>query len=302
MLLFCRTPLQGVLNVLEGCVGEIEIKVGITEESLSNPSSLDVKANSTSCNDPVPANFSSHKTMEDLEKCHINECNQGDGDLTCKTNIVNSNHTFLDREQKLFKSSEIYGHNSREEEKMKHIDINTMNNELRSTRLYDQAADRTFVSNKFVSSSLYKKANKGGEKIEDQMEEEFPLEQKLTKSDAPKVHYQAAGKFASQKYITSHKNKLVDRGEQDKVECPVEVQEEPSTDPETPASNENFVPYIDLKGVSDIAKLPSGVDPLNREASLSDKEFFEVFEMDKDSFYKLPSWKRLNKKKAMLLF
>lgn len=63
-----------------------------------------------------------------------------------------------------------------------------------------------------------------------------------------------------------------------------------------------IVPYDELKNVSDISNLPPGVDPLNREASLSDEEFCEVFEMEKQAFYNLPSWKRTAHKKAKSLF
>ena len=63
-----------------------------------------------------------------------------------------------------------------------------------------------------------------------------------------------------------------------------------------------IVSYAEMKGISNISDLPSGVDPLNREASLSDDEFYLVFDMDKQSFYKLPTWKRTNLKKAKLLF
>lgn len=62
------------------------------------------------------------------------------------------------------------------------------------------------------------------------------------------------------------------------------------------------VSYEVLKGISEASKLPPGVDPLNREQSLSDDEFFVVFGMDKDSFYSLPGWKRTKLKKDAGLF
>ncbi len=62
-----------------------------------------------------------------------------------------------------------------------------------------------------------------------------------------------------------------------------------------------YVPYEELKGIS-TESLPPSVDPLNREKSLSDVEFCEVFGMDKKSFYKLPPWKQTNQKKAKWLF
>ena len=67
-------------------------------------------------------------------------------------------------------------------------------------------------------------------------------------------------------------------------------------------SKSTFVPYSELKGISDITLLPSGVDPLHRETSLSNEEFYQVFGMDKVAFSKLPTWKRVNKKKDKLLF
>lgn len=45
-----------------------------------------------------------------------------------------------------------------------------------------------------------------------------------------------------------------------------------------------------------------GVDPLNREQSLSEEEFVAVFGMDKTSFQRLPAWKRTSLKKEHGLF
>mmetsp|Transcript_9222 Transcript_9222/g.10698 ORF Transcript_9222/g.10698 Transcript_9222/m.10698 type:complete len:203 (+) Transcript_9222:88-696(+) len=79
-------------------------------------------------------------------------------------------------------------------------------------------------------------------------------------------------------------------------------------DKSSPAENECYepmvpcVPYSDLKKVNDAAQLPQGVDPLNKEASLSDEEFIDVFGMDKQTFYNLPMWKRTSQKKSKLLF
>lgn len=74
-----------------------------------------------------------------------------------------------------------------------------------------------------------------------------------------------------------------------------------TTEP-NPTNHHVHVAYAEIKGISNISDLPSGVDPLNREASLSDEEFYLVFDIDKESFYKLPAWKRTNIKKAKLLF
>jgi len=45
-----------------------------------------------------------------------------------------------------------------------------------------------------------------------------------------------------------------------------------------------------------------GVEPAERETYLSPEDFQEVFKMDKESFAKLPKWKRDNLKKRALLF
>ena len=62
------------------------------------------------------------------------------------------------------------------------------------------------------------------------------------------------------------------------------------------------VPYSLLKGITDISLLPEGVDPLKREMSLSEQEFQGIFGTDKESFSKLPMWKKTNQKKKALLF
>lgn len=67
-------------------------------------------------------------------------------------------------------------------------------------------------------------------------------------------------------------------------------------------SPEKFVRYDDIRDVRDPAMLPLGVDPLNREMSLSDSEFTEVFGIDKHTFMELPEWKRMRKKQETLLF
>jgi len=48
--------------------------------------------------------------------------------------------------------------------------------------------------------------------------------------------------------------------------------------------------------------LKLGVEPAERETYLSPEDFQEVFKMDKESFAKLPKWKRDNLKKRALLF
>lgn len=82
-----------------------------------------------------------------------------------------------------------------------------------------------------------------------------------------------------------------------------------ASSPEDNEANQNeensgpvTVSYEILKGVVDASKLPKGVDPLNREQSLSDEEFVAVFGMDKDAFSQLPAWKRTKLKKDLGLF
>jgi hypothetical protein len=60
--------------------------------------------------------------------------------------------------------------------------------------------------------------------------------------------------------------------------------------------------YSDLRGIVDASNLPQGVDPLNREQSLSDEEFAAVFGMEKEAFHRLPAWKRTRLKKQFGLF
>lgn len=60
--------------------------------------------------------------------------------------------------------------------------------------------------------------------------------------------------------------------------------------------------YSILKDISDPSELPPGVDVSNKEKSLSDGEFVQVFGMTKTEFQSLPAWKRKNNKKAKGLF
>ncbi|XP_078280646.1 supervillin-like [Rhinoraja longicauda] len=48
--------------------------------------------------------------------------------------------------------------------------------------------------------------------------------------------------------------------------------------------------------------LPEGVDPQRLETYLSDEDFQKVVQMPREEFYKLPSWKQVNWKKAKGLF
>lgn len=63
-----------------------------------------------------------------------------------------------------------------------------------------------------------------------------------------------------------------------------------------------IVSYSRLRGIVDASNLPQGVDPLNREQSLSDEEFVAVFAMEKEAFHRLPAWKRTSLKKQYGLF
>lgn len=48
--------------------------------------------------------------------------------------------------------------------------------------------------------------------------------------------------------------------------------------------------------------LPEGVDPQRLETYLSDEDFQKLVQMPREEFYKLPSWKQVNWKKAKGLF
>ncbi|RUS77684.1 hypothetical protein EGW08_014549 [Elysia chlorotica] len=48
--------------------------------------------------------------------------------------------------------------------------------------------------------------------------------------------------------------------------------------------------------------LPEGVDPLKLEAYLSDAEFQDILEMDREEFYQLPAWKQKVEKQRVGLF
>mmetsp|Transcript_42135 Transcript_42135/g.63633 ORF Transcript_42135/g.63633 Transcript_42135/m.63633 type:complete len:395 (-) Transcript_42135:286-1470(-) len=63
-----------------------------------------------------------------------------------------------------------------------------------------------------------------------------------------------------------------------------------------------IVPYAFIKGIRDPAELPPGVDPDAREMSLSDKEFMEVFGMDKFKWDGLATWKKKGMRREKDLF
>lgn len=52
----------------------------------------------------------------------------------------------------------------------------------------------------------------------------------------------------------------------------------------------------------DPEKLPSEVDPVNKEAYLHDSEFERVFNMQRSAYEALPVWKRQELKKKVGLF
>lgn len=76
---------------------------------------------------------------------------------------------------------------------------------------------------------------------------------------------------------------------------PPEVEEEPK---EAPPATGGPYPLKVLTG----KLLPEDVDPSKREEYLSDDEFKEHFQMDKQEFASSPQWKRRNKKKQLGLF
>lgn len=59
---------------------------------------------------------------------------------------------------------------------------------------------------------------------------------------------------------------------------------------------------LQILKVKDAEKLPPEVDPKNKEDFLSEADFKAVFGMDRDTYDKLPQWKRINLKKKAGLF
>jgi len=80
------------------------------------------------------------------------------------------------------------------------------------------------------------------------------------------------------------------------------VIDEPEISSESQPQDPAYVNYSIIKGVSNPADLPKGVDPLNKEQSLTREEFEEVFGLSKTEFTALPEWKRKSLKKAKQLF
>lgn len=62
-----------------------------------------------------------------------------------------------------------------------------------------------------------------------------------------------------------------------------------------------ILPYERLKDIPG-SQLPPSVDPANREKSLSDEDFQEVFGMTKEAFQALAGWKQAGLKKKVGLF
>ena len=61
-----------------------------------------------------------------------------------------------------------------------------------------------------------------------------------------------------------------------------------------------FISYEKLKTLSDTTSI--GIDPTKKELALSDEEFHQVFQMTKESFLSLPTWKKNRLKKEAMLF
>ncbi|XP_065882928.1 actin-binding LIM protein 1-like isoform X2 [Dysidea avara] len=76
-----------------------------------------------------------------------------------------------------------------------------------------------------------------------------------------------------------------------------------STEPVT-ATSDNVVMMYPLKELQLIGKmkLPADVDRTKLERHLSDEEFYQVFNMAKEGFYKLAKWKQISLKKNAYLF
>lgn len=61
-----------------------------------------------------------------------------------------------------------------------------------------------------------------------------------------------------------------------------------------------IIPYETLKNIADSTSL--GIDPKCKELALCDEEFQNIFQMSKESFASLASWKKTQLKKAASLF
>ena len=115
---------------------------------------------------------------------------------------------------------------------------------------------------------------------------------------APKGASKNGGGKTTKKNLRSQDNEAA--AKQASLEVVSQVKPtQPTTEMESPG---DFISYSMLKDIHDPAALPPSVDPLNREQSLSDDDFFQVFGMTKTTFLGLPAWKRNREKKVKGLF
>mmetsp|Transcript_30473 Transcript_30473/g.45074 ORF Transcript_30473/g.45074 Transcript_30473/m.45074 type:complete len:165 (+) Transcript_30473:474-968(+) len=84
---------------------------------------------------------------------------------------------------------------------------------------------------------------------------------------------------------------------------PLSTTKSPAPQAAVPISQDTeYIPYSILRNINDVSELPPTVDPLNREQSLSNEEFEQVFGLTKTDFQTLAAWKRIKLKKRYQLF
>lgn len=224
---------------MEGCVTEIDIKPGMTEDDIANSNSFQVDSPSTSFDaspkekaKTVTINNTSNYQDQTPAATISDDNNEVD---SCPKKRTSSNNFYLKSDQKSTTPTSTSVYDPTQLRKMKSIDINAFN-------CHDNMSSPNSMNTKSYD---------------------------MTRASSNNDHNVIDGRTIDTSNF-GHSKAV-------------------------------YVPYEELKGVS-IESLPPEVDPLNREKSLSDVEFCEVFGMDKKSFYKLPPWKQTNQKKAKLLF
>lgn len=87
-------------------------------------------------------------------------------------------------------------------------------------------------------------------------------------------------------------------------EVVTEVNEEDNDDEPIITEMEETLQILSYKELvrKTLMKEYSGVDKICLERSLTDEEFYSVFQMDRDAFYQIPKWKREEAKKKLYLF
>ena len=239
--------------MLEGCVDEIQIKPGMTEEDLLATMSTGTTGSSTK----TTSKSTGTGALMTMHGKKTNASNSAAASVA--TTVNNDSSTAMNTITNECSNQQEHNLN----EKMKSIDANTMIENQQET-----------------TSSSKHKTNEVSNRND-------TLVTATTSSQSKTI----LPTTTSINNIEEQRNKTVEK----------QTVTNESSQPSSLSSN-SYIPYSKLKGISDITQLPPTVDPLHREESLSDQEFCEIFGMNKDSFYKLPTWKQVSKKKEKLLF